>query len=59
MADRKPKAGSVPPKPKEAPLEKAQRERFIEAAEAAGVTDETFDKAMGKLVPAKRRRSQK
>ncbi len=54
MADRKSKAGGVPPKPKEAAVEKPQRERFIEAAQEAGVTDETLDKAIEKLAPAKR-----
>lgn len=55
MAGRKPKAAGVPPKPKEAPLEKPQRDRFIEAATEAGVTDEGFDEALGKVVPPKRR----
>lgn len=55
MADRKPKAKGVPPKPTEAPVEKPQRERFIEAAAEAGVTDEGFNKALGKIAPARKR----
>ena len=59
MADRKPKAKSVPARkaspdqPGEA--EKPKRERFIEAAQEAGYTDEGFDKAMGKIVPPRRK----
>lgn len=59
MADRKPKAKSVPPskaaKAKPEPDERPQRERFIEAAQSAGVTDETFNKALSKVAPAKRK----
>lgn len=59
MADRKPKAKGVPPS-KAAPdqpgkAEKPQRERFIEAAQEAGVTDESFEKALTKVAPAKNR----
>lgn len=59
MADRKPKARRVsagkasPDKPREA--EKPQRERFIDAATEAGVTDEAFDKALTKVAPPKRK----
>jgi hypothetical protein len=55
MADPKPKAGGVPPPEKEAPVEKSQRERFIEAASEAGVTDETLPKALEKIAPPKRK----
>jgi len=34
--------------------EKPQKDRFIEAAEEAGVTDEGFDRAMKKLAPPKK-----
>lgn len=53
MADSKPKARGVPPSEAKAPLEKPQRERFIEAAREAGVTDETLEKALEKIAPPK------
>lgn len=53
MADRKPKAKGVPPEPEKAAMEKPQRERFIEAAREAGVTDEGFDKAIAKVAPTR------
>lgn len=56
MADPKPKAGRVPPKPKEAAVEKPQRERFIEAAREAGVTDEKMEEAVRKIAPPKKRK---
>jgi len=55
MADRKPKTKGVPPPEKEAPLEKPQRERFIEAARAAGVTDESLEDAVRKIAPSRGR----
>jgi len=55
MADRKPEAKSVPPPEKEAEMEKSQRERFIEAAHAAGVTDESMKRAIRKVAPPKRK----
>lgn len=58
MASTKPKTGGAPPEPKEEAVEKPQRERFIEAAREAGVTDEGLEKAVAKLAPvAKRGRS--
>ena len=56
MADRKPKAKGVPPEPDKAAVEKPQRERFIDAAREAGVTNETLDKAIEKLAPPKRKK---
>ncbi len=53
MADTKPKAGGVPPAPQEAPAQKPQRDRFVEAAKEVGVTDETLEKAVQKLAPPK------
>ena len=53
MADTKPKAGRIPPKPKEAEVEKPQRQRFIDAAREAGVTDDDLEKAVRKIAPAK------
>ena len=54
MASTKPKAGGVPPRPKEAAVvEKPQRERFIEAATDAGVTDEGMEAALRKVAPPK------
>lgn len=57
MADQKSKAGRVPPRKvapdKSGEAEIPQRERFIEAAREAGVTDESFDKALSKVAPAK------
>jgi hypothetical protein len=56
MADRKPKAKGVPPSKAAPPLDqKPQRERFIEAAREAGVTDESFDKALTKVAPPRRK----
>jgi hypothetical protein len=56
MADRKPKAKGVPPSKAAPPLDqKPQRERFIEAAKEAGVTDESFDKAIAKVAPTRKR----
>jgi len=55
MADPKPKARRVPPPETKAPVEKSQRERFIEAARGAGVTDETLPKALEKIAPPKRK----
>jgi hypothetical protein len=59
MADPKPKAGRVPARKvasdQSSEVEKPQRERFIEAAEEAGVTDEAFDKALIKVAPPKKR----
>ena len=55
MADPKPKARSIPPPEKKAAMEKSQRERFIEAAREAGVTDETLPKALEKIAPPKRK----
>lgn len=53
MADRKSKARGAPKsgaaKAKPTPDERSQRERFIEAAESAGVTDETFNKALARV----------
>jgi hypothetical protein len=43
MADRKPQAKGVPPPEAQEAVEKPQRERFIEAAREAGVTDEGFE----------------
>ena len=59
MADRKPKAKGVPPAKAAPPKRPAvsspeQFERFIEAAEEAGVTDESLDKAVRKLAPPKK-----
>ena len=42
-------AKKTPPK-----NEKPQRERFIEAAKAAGVNADAFERAIGKIVPAKK-----
>lgn len=57
MANRKPKAPRVPPAtpPPDQPgeVEKPQFERFLEAAEEAGVTDESLDKALRKIAPPK------
>lgn len=39
------------PRPKD---EKPQKERFIEAAKAAGVDAEAFDKAIERVVPPKK-----
>lgn len=55
MADPKPKARGAPPPETEAPMEKPQRERFIEAAREAGVQDDTLDKALEKIAPPKRK----
>ena len=56
MADRKSKAKGVPPATASPPVrEKPQSERFIEAAQEAGVTDEAFDKALTKVAPPKKR----
>lgn len=57
MADKKPEAGRAPPKVPKRPAHSSadQRERFIEAAQAAGVTDEGFDKALSKVAPPKRK----
>jgi len=59
MADPKPKARRVPAS-KASPdqsgeAEKPQRERFIEAARKAGVTDEGMDAAVRKLARPKKR----
>lgn len=54
MADTKSKARRIPPKPDKAAVEKPQKERFIEAATEAGVTDESLEKAMRKVAPPKR-----
>lgn len=54
MATTKPKVGSVPPKPKETAVEKPQRERFIDAAREAGVTDETLERAVKKVAPPRK-----
>lgn len=43
-------AAKKPPKKGERP----QRERFIEAAKAAGVDSEAFERAMDKLTPPRR-----
>jgi hypothetical protein len=56
MADRKPEDARVPPATASPQVDqKSQRERFIEAAEEAGVTDEGFDKALSKVAPEKRK----
>jgi hypothetical protein len=57
MADPKPKARRVPAS-KASPgqsgeAEKPQRERFIEAAREAGVTDEQVERAIRKIAPPK------
>lgn len=57
MADRKPKAASISPKPDKAAMEKAQHRRFVEGARAAGVDDalsEDFDRVAGKIATAKK-----
>ncbi len=55
MADRKPKAKGVPHATAAPPVEqKPQWERFVDAAQEAGVTDESLDKAVRKLAPLKR-----
>lgn len=57
MADRKPKAKGIPPKPDKAAVEKAQHERFVKEAHAAGVEDElseSFDSVVGKVATAKK-----
>jgi len=60
MADRKPKAKGVPPRkaspPESREAEKPQRERFIEAAREAGVTDEKLEAAVRKIAPPKRKK---
>ena len=60
MADTKSKARRVPAR-KASPdqpgeVEKPQRERFIDAARKAGVTDEGFDRALSKVAPPKRKK---
>jgi hypothetical protein len=57
MADREPKAKGIPPKPEKAALEKAQHERFVAEARAAGVGDElseSFDRVAEKIATAKK-----
>jgi hypothetical protein len=60
MANRKPKAERIPkatpPPDKSEQAENSQRERFIEAARDAGVTDEAFDKALTRVAPPKPKR---
>lgn len=46
--------GGMPKKNPTPEDEKPQKDRFIEAAEEAGVTDEGFDRAMKKLAPPKK-----
>lgn len=60
MADTKPQARRVPAR-KSSPdqpgeAEKPQRERFIEAAREAGVTEEGFEWAMDKVARPKKHR---
>ncbi len=57
MADRKPKAKSVSPKPEKAALEKAQHQHFVESARAAGVENRLspdFDRVAETVARAKR-----
>ena len=57
MADRKPKAKGVPPKPEKAALEKAQHQHFVESARAAGVEDQLspeFDRVAETVAKAKK-----
>lgn len=56
MADTKPKARRIPPEPDKAAVEKPQKERFIEAAEQAGVTEESLEEAVRKVAPPKTRK---
>lgn len=57
----KPKVGGAKKRAAKAPLpakkEKSQRERFLEAARAAGVdeTGKEFDRALTQIMPSKRR----
>lgn len=46
-------AKKAPPK-----SEKPQKDRFIEAAKDAGVDADAFERAIGKIVPAKKERPQ-
>jgi hypothetical protein len=52
----KPKVRGSPRKTREAREEKAQRERFIEAARAHGVDEsgKEFERALRKIVPPRR-----
>lgn len=54
MAARKPKTKGIPPPAAAPPAGQSQRDRFIEAAREAGVTDESLDDAVKKLVPQAR-----
>jgi hypothetical protein len=56
MASPKPKARSAPRKVPDAEKDpRPQKERFIDAARELGVTDETFEKAVRKIAPPKRK----
>ncbi len=44
----------MPAKKPPAQGEKPQKERFIEAAQEAGVSEEAFEQALGKVAPPKK-----